>query len=304
MLPHRPPEQNYSHVIKTDVDSKFSSPWLTRMVRLQRPKELTSMSGTGTPVWRPPVRDVTTSATTENIFSLNKDGCGQQIPILAHKYGDKQESYCDSCNSIACPSAVVAAVASAVAAAAVAVAIASAAAAASAVTAVAVAAASAVTASDIVVAAASAVIAVAVSAVAVSAVAVAAASSVAVAAIAVAAAAALLIVCSFLCGVVTAGPANGYQPEPTYKEEPKPYNFNYGVKDDYAGTDFGQNEYSDGKSVQGSYTVQLPDGRKQTVNYEADHYKGFVAEVSYKGEAQYPHKTGPAITFKPKSGYH
>lgn len=45
-----------------------------------------------------------------------------------------------------------------------------------------------------------------------------------------------------------------------------PYNFAYGVKDDYAGTDFGQNEDSDGNTVKGSYQVVLPDGRIQTVS--------------------------------------
>ncbi|XP_050689244.1 cuticle protein-like [Eriocheir sinensis] len=109
-----------------------------------------------------------------------------------------------------------------------------------------------------------------------------------------------------LClAVVIAGvvgrPSNSYAPQP-YKEEPMPYNFAYGVRDDYAGTDFGQQENSDGNTVKGSYTVQLPDGRKQTVNYEADHYKGFVADVQYYGEAQYPHEYGPAITFKPSYG--
>lgn len=44
-----------------------------------------------------------------------------------------------------------------------------------------------------------------------------------------------------------------------------PHQFGYSVKDDYAGTDFGHTEDSDGNTVKGSYTVQLPDGRKQTV---------------------------------------
>ncbi|XP_071535279.1 cuticle protein-like [Panulirus ornatus] len=106
-----------------------------------------------------------------------------------------------------------------------------------------------------------------------------------------------------LASVVAADPTNQYHQPQTYKEEPKPYSFSYGVKDDYAGTDFGQDEYSDGNKVRGSYTVQLPDGRKQTVNYEADHYKGFVADVQYYGEAQYPHQYGPPVTFRPHKGY-
>ncbi|XP_063605544.1 cuticle protein 7-like [Penaeus indicus] len=105
-----------------------------------------------------------------------------------------------------------------------------------------------------------------------------------------------------LVGVALAAPSDPYH-QPSYKEEPKPYQFAYGVKDEYAGTDFGQSEESDGKAVKGSYTVQLPDGRKQTVNYVADHYNGYQAEVSYYGEAQYPHQYGPPVTFKPQA-YH
>ncbi|XP_064086334.1 cuticle protein 18.6-like [Macrobrachium nipponense] len=106
-----------------------------------------------------------------------------------------------------------------------------------------------------------------------------------------------------LFGLALSAPEDAYGPivhEPVYKAEPTPYNFVYGVKDDYAGTDFGQTEESDGSTVKGSYTVQLPDGRKQTVNYVADHYGGYRAEVSYYGEAQYPHEYGPPITFKPQ----
>ncbi|XP_045603065.2 cuticle protein 7-like [Procambarus clarkii] len=87
---------------------------------------------------------------------------------------------------------------------------------------------------------------------------------------------------------------------PGYKDTPIPYNYAYGVKDDYAGTDFGHNENSDGSAVKGSYNVVLPDGRIQTVSYVADHYNGYQAQVSYKGEAQYPHEYGPPVTFKPQ----
>ncbi|KAK7065950.1 hypothetical protein SK128_026705, partial [Halocaridina rubra] len=37
------------------------------------------------------------------------------------------------------------------------------------------------------------------------------------------------------------------------------------------------------------------------VNYVADHYNGFQADVSYYGEAQFPHTYGPAVTFKPSA---
>merc|ERR1712098_95999 len=63
----------------------------------------------------------------------------------------------------------------------------------------------------------------------------------------------------------------------------------YVVKDDYSGNAFAKTEtQNDLGQVQGSYKVNLPDGRVQTVTYHADHDGGFVAEVTYEGEAQYP----------------
>lgn len=50
-------------------------------------------------------------------------------------------------------------------------------------------------------------------------------------------------------------------------QEARPYEFAYGVQDDGYGPNFSQNEKSDGNAVLGSYTVQLPDGRKQTVSH-------------------------------------
>lgn len=84
-----------------------------------------------------------------------------------------------------------------------------------------------------------------------------------------------------------------YQPAPAYKqaasyEEPAAYNFNYAVQDDYAQLNYGQNEERNGYATTGSYNVALPDGRIQTVTYTvADAYSGYVADVTYSGEAQY-----------------
>ncbi|XP_064086211.1 uncharacterized protein LOC135201270 [Macrobrachium nipponense] len=81
-----------------------------------------------------------------------------------------------------------------------------------------------------------------------------------------------------------------------------PYQFAYDVNDNYKGVDFGQQEKSDGNAVTGSYQVVLPDGRIQNVEYRADHQSGFLAKVSYSGQAQYPQTYGPAITFPPSYG--
>ncbi|XP_045139083.1 LOW QUALITY PROTEIN: cuticle protein 18.6-like [Portunus trituberculatus] len=73
-----------------------------------------------------------------------------------------------------------------------------------------------------------------------------------------------------------------------------PYDFAYAVKDDYTGNDFGQNESSDGHVTSGSYYVALPDGRLQKVSFTADHKAGYVADVTYEGEATYPPTRPPA----------
>lgn len=67
-----------------------------------------------------------------------------------------------------------------------------------------------------------------------------------------------------------------------------PFDFNYAVKDDYYGTDFGHQASSNGDQVRGEYRVLLPDGRLQIVKYVADWKDGYTAEVTYQGEAKYP----------------
>ena len=79
-----------------------------------------------------------------------------------------------------------------------------------------------------------------------------------------------------------------YQPAPTYKEEPAQYQFSWNVQDDYAQLNYGQDEERNGYATSGSYRVSLPDGRTQIVTYTvSDAYSGYVADVTYEGEARY-----------------
>ncbi|XP_045583924.1 cuticle protein 21-like [Procambarus clarkii] len=82
-------------------------------------------------------------------------------------------------------------------------------------------------------------------------------------------------------------PPSYHAPVETYPDTPPQYTYNYGVADGYSGAKFGHNEARDGYKTQGSYVVDLPDGRKQTVNY-VDNGDGLEAQVTYEGEAQYP----------------
>ncbi|KAK8392587.1 hypothetical protein O3P69_014771 [Scylla paramamosain] len=102
-------------------------------------------------------------------------------------------------------------------------------------------------------------------------------------------------------------PAPSYNaPAPSYSapapEAPPKYDYNYAVKDEYSGNDFGAQEARDGYDTQGSYYVQLPDGRLQKVIYTVNGDSGFVAEVTYEGEAQYPQQSyapAPAPSYGP-----
>merc|ERR1712184_31631 len=97
---------------------------------------------------------------------------------------------------------------------------------------------------------------------------------------------------------VAYAPVSAYKPAP-YKEEklpPQPFAYEYGVADDYSKANFKKTESQDGNgAVTGSFVIALPDGRIQTTTYTADHYNGFVADVTYEGTPVYPPE--------PKEGY-
>ncbi|CAG0883252.1 unnamed protein product [Cyprideis torosa] len=75
--------------------------------------------------------------------------------------------------------------------------------------------------------------------------------------------------------------------EDDYSTSPN-YNFDWLVKDDYSGIDMGHRENRKDYETEGSYHVLLPDGRVQIVTYTVSGDSGFVANVEYQGEAQYP----------------
>merc|ERR1719507_1621785 len=86
--------------------------------------------------------------------------------------------------------------------------------------------------------------------------------------------------------------AQVYKPAPApYKEEelaPQPYEYKYGVKDDYSQRTYDKAETQDEYgNVQGSYKINLPDGRVQIVTYVSDK-DGFRADVNYEGTPVFP----------------
>jgi len=78
-----------------------------------------------------------------------------------------------------------------------------------------------------------------------------------------------------------------------YADEPAVYTYEYAVKDDYSNNDFGAAESRDNYLTTGRYVVALPDGRIQTVEYTVDGGAGYVADVTYTGQAQYPPEPAP-----------
>merc|ERR1712072_1093991 len=74
-----------------------------------------------------------------------------------------------------------------------------------------------------------------------------------------------------------------------YPDEISPFTYQYAVADDYSGSNFQAAETDDGTAARtGSYSVALPDGRTQHVSYTANDIDGYVATVTYDGQAVYP----------------
>ena len=111
-------------------------------------------------------------------------------------------------------------------------------------------------------------------------------------------------------------PPAPYPPKPAphhdpYKIPPRPFAYEYGVKDEYSGAYFDKKETQDEYGVvSGEYRVALPDGRTQIVTYHADHENGYVADVKYEGEPKYephhpkPHHPAPAPYHPKPAPYH
>ena len=76
--------------------------------------------------------------------------------------------------------------------------------------------------------------------------------------------------------------------EESYESSEAKYNFQWAVSDESSENHYGHQEAREGDVTQGSYYVQLPDGRLQKVTFHVDGDNGYVANVEYTGEASYP----------------
>merc|ERR1712106_535341 len=126
----------------------------------------------------------------------------------------------------------------------------------------------------------------------------------------------VLIASALIAAAAAAGPpAYGapapYHAAPVEKLPPQPFAYTCGVVDDYSKNNFQKSETQDAEGkVAGSFTIALPDGRIQTTTYTADHYNGFVAEVSYEGTAVYPAEPAAGyghaapVAYAPAPAYH
>ncbi|XP_068210640.1 pro-resilin-like [Palaemon carinicauda] len=92
--------------------------------------------------------------------------------------------------------------------------------------------------------------------------------------------------------------------EESFESTEAKYNFNWAVSDDSSSNEFGHQEARDGDDTQGSYYVQLPDGRLQKVSFHVDGDDGYIADVTYSGEAQFPSSESAESREAPRRSYY
>ncbi|XP_068217601.1 pro-resilin-like [Palaemon carinicauda] len=107
-----------------------------------------------------------------------------------------------------------------------------------------------------------------------------------------------VLILAAIVALAVAEPPRSYGPPPSQsygppnasngRFPPAHYDFEYEVKDRPSGNDFGHQESRRSDNTDGSYFVLLPDGRLQKVTYEVNGDSGFLAEVTFEGEARYP----------------
>ncbi|XP_047479276.1 pro-resilin-like [Penaeus chinensis] len=89
----------------------------------------------------------------------------------------------------------------------------------------------------------------------------------------------------------------------SYESGEAKYDFNWAVSHDPSSNEFGHQEARDGDHTQGSYYVELPDGRLQTVKYFVDGDSGYVAEVNYEGEVSLESASFESREYRPRYVY-
>ncbi|XP_064122570.1 pro-resilin-like [Macrobrachium nipponense] len=77
------------------------------------------------------------------------------------------------------------------------------------------------------------------------------------------------------------------------QSHPAKHDFEWQVNYSNGHSKFARHETRDDQGTKGSYSVMLPDGRTQTVTYYVDQVSGYVATVTYDGQATYPEYAQP-----------
>ncbi|XP_063589318.1 cuticle protein 8-like [Penaeus indicus] len=115
----------------------------------------------------------------------------------------------------------------------------------------------------------------------------------------------VLVLAAFVVGIFGSS-LSSYTPAPSNNAPapigPAQYDFNYALNHDYSNNDFGHQENHNGYNTQGAYFALFPDGRVQRVSYTVNGDSGYVAQVTYEGEAQYG-VPRPSTSYQPVPTY-